>query len=475
MEQSDLHYAALMAAANGILIINRSGVIEWANPAVSRLTGYSMDELVGQTPRLFKSGAHSNEYYAEMWTTINRGQVWHGETINRRKDGNLYTEEQMITPVKGADGQITHYIAIKHDISRRKQAEAAIARSNQELLQLSQSERTQREFAEALFNATLTISSRLELDEMLIRILDQTLAVIPCQAALLLLLEDGQARIAHHYGVEHIAEFVPFIASPHPVNTFRIIRLLSESLKPLIVADSYADPGRQNIPGLEWVISYAAAPLLANDELIGVIVLMSDQMEYFPLDVAGPLRAFAIHCGLAIQQARSDRREIRARKLAETLSAASLALTQSLDLDYVLQTLLDLMEKLIPFDSAAILLANDETTLQVVALRGYERYANSGLSKGLILDGRTKRVYGDIIANHHGVIINDVRAFPDFDLDKEDIRSWMGVPLLTGTTLIGVLGLDNHEMNYFSKEQMQIAEALARQAAMAIQNAWLFE
>lgn len=124
-EQLRLQSAALEAAANGIVLANTDGVIEWVNPAFSRLTGYTLEEVVGATLRdLVHSGTHSQSFYKTLWDTILAGHVWRGELVNRRKDGSLYSEEQTITPILNESGQITHFVGIKQDISERKKAEA---------------------------------------------------------------------------------------------------------------------------------------------------------------------------------------------------------------------------------------------------------------------------------------------------------------------------------------------------------------
>ncbi|RLD03879.1 MAG: hypothetical protein DRI56_11895 [Chloroflexota bacterium] len=126
-EAMRMQSAALEATANGIVITNLKGEIIWANPAISKLTGYSLAEVIGEKPSLFKSNKHSPEFYKQLWDTISSGSVWHGEIINQNKDGSLYTEEQTITPAYNKDGALTHYIAIKQDVTLRKKAEDALA------------------------------------------------------------------------------------------------------------------------------------------------------------------------------------------------------------------------------------------------------------------------------------------------------------------------------------------------------------
>lgn len=114
--ENELHLqsAALEAAANGIVITDRDGTIQWANPAFSKLTGFTLEEALGKNPRdLIRSGKHTQAFYKNMWDTILAGQVWRGELINRRKDGTLYTEEMTLTPLTNEQGEVLHFIAIK--------------------------------------------------------------------------------------------------------------------------------------------------------------------------------------------------------------------------------------------------------------------------------------------------------------------------------------------------------------------------
>jgi len=89
------------------------------------MTGYSPEEAIGKNPRLLKSECQDPAYYKDLWGTIRAGQVWHGELVNRRKDGTRYTEEMSITPVRDAGGEIVQYIAIKQDVTDRRAAEEA--------------------------------------------------------------------------------------------------------------------------------------------------------------------------------------------------------------------------------------------------------------------------------------------------------------------------------------------------------------
>ncbi|MDP3354091.1 MAG: PAS domain S-box protein, partial [Flavobacteriaceae bacterium] len=117
---------ALNAASNAIVITNISGKIEWINPAFTKLTSYTFEEITGKNPRILKSGKHDVAFYNNLWNTILSGEIWHGEIINKRKDGSEYNEDMTITPLKDENGEITRFIAIKQDITERKRAEDRI-------------------------------------------------------------------------------------------------------------------------------------------------------------------------------------------------------------------------------------------------------------------------------------------------------------------------------------------------------------
>ncbi len=119
-----LQSAAIQSAANAIVITDRTGVITFVNSAFTRITGYAPEEAVGKNPKILKSGEQTSAFYESMWKTINAGNVWRGEVINRRKDSSLYSEEMTITPVQNGQREITHFIAIKNDITDRKRLQA---------------------------------------------------------------------------------------------------------------------------------------------------------------------------------------------------------------------------------------------------------------------------------------------------------------------------------------------------------------
>jgi len=121
---------AVNAADDSIMITDRDGIIQWVNPSFTRVTGYQAEEALGRTPRILKSGVQDAAFYEHFWKTVLAGTAVQGELVNRRKDGSLYHERESITPVLN-EGQVTHFIAIKRDISesyRREQESQLLLR-----------------------------------------------------------------------------------------------------------------------------------------------------------------------------------------------------------------------------------------------------------------------------------------------------------------------------------------------------------
>jgi PAS domain S-box-containing protein len=115
----------LHQTADGVLVTNRDGIIEYVNPAYEALTGFTRRQATGQTPSLVSSGVQAPQFYTTLWTTICAGRPFHATLTNRARDGRLFQYEQTITPIIGADGEITHYVAIGRDVTERLRAESA--------------------------------------------------------------------------------------------------------------------------------------------------------------------------------------------------------------------------------------------------------------------------------------------------------------------------------------------------------------
>ena len=113
-------YRATDQSPAAIAITDLNGKIEYINPAFSRVTRYSLEEALGQNPRILQSGVHTKAFYADLWNTIASGDIWRGEFCNKNKDGEIFWESASIAPIIDVKGKVTHYVAVKEDITEKK-------------------------------------------------------------------------------------------------------------------------------------------------------------------------------------------------------------------------------------------------------------------------------------------------------------------------------------------------------------------
>lgn len=132
IEQAVLLRAIEQSPAS-IVITDTNGTIEYVNPKFESVTGFTAKEAIGKNPRILKSGSQSREFYQHMWNTILHGQVWDGIFHNKRKDGSFFWEHCVIAPVVDEKGNVTHFVAIKEDITEKKEQEEALQKSEEEL------------------------------------------------------------------------------------------------------------------------------------------------------------------------------------------------------------------------------------------------------------------------------------------------------------------------------------------------------
>ena len=125
---------AVEQSPSTVMITNIKGEIEYVNPKFIEITGYQAEEVIGQNPSILKSGEKSASEYANLWATVNSGREWRGEFHNRKKNGQLFWESASISGIRGPDGDITHFLAVKEDITERKRLEQKVEAHNRELV-----------------------------------------------------------------------------------------------------------------------------------------------------------------------------------------------------------------------------------------------------------------------------------------------------------------------------------------------------
>jgi diguanylate cyclase (GGDEF)-like protein/PAS domain S-box-containing protein len=148
---------AVEQSPSSVVITNLQGDIEYVNPRFTQVTGYPFAEAVGKNPRILKTDLTPANTHVDLWESLTAGNEWRGEFVNRKKDGSLYYESANISPITDLNGNVTHYLAIKEDITERKRVEADLQATNEQLsLRVAEVEMLQVELREQALRDPLT-------------------------------------------------------------------------------------------------------------------------------------------------------------------------------------------------------------------------------------------------------------------------------------------------------------------------------
>ena len=350
------------------------------------------------------------------------------------------------------------YVKAQEELTVREEAQRA--------------EHEQRVLAEALRDSGAMLSSSLDLEVVLERILTEVNRVVPYDSATILTIKGDVAEVTHSRGKDaSVAGF------QLPIEDTSNLRAIKETGRPFIIHDTQASDIWVAGPDRHQVRSSLATGIGADDQIIGFLSLECATPNAFTEEHVERLQAFADQAAVAIRNARLYASVEEGRQVAETLRAANLALTKSLDLDTVLETLLDCLRQLVPYDSASVMLLTDDSQLRMQAIRGFEGWTDPSEMVGRTFDLRTARALGHVVNERESLAIPDTYEYPGWERPRgtEYIRSWLGVPLVSGEQVIGVYSMDKAEAGFFTEQHVRLAEMLAAQGAIAIANSRLLQ
>jgi PAS domain S-box-containing protein len=270
-----------------VVITDTDGTIEYVNPQFTRSTGYTFDEAVGKNPRVLKSDRTPSETFEQLWKTIKAGGDWHGEFCNRKKNGELYWESASISPIVDGDGRVTHYVAIKIDITERKLAEAALQRSNQRLEILSE------------------IAARLLAAEEPQRIVEslcgKVMAYLDCQAFFNFLVDEraGRLHLNACAGIPAEAakqiEWLDFGVAVSGCAARDGCRIVAENIP------ATPDP-RTDLVRSYGIQAYACHPLLSAGKVIGTLSFGTTNRLRFTNDELAMMKAVSDQVAIAMER-----------------------------------------------------------------------------------------------------------------------------------------------------------------------------
>ena len=465
-----LHDSALEVAANAIVIANREGTIIWVNQAFESLTGYTRSEAIGQNPRLLKSGFQNILFYEEMWNAILEGKPWHNELLNKRKDGSHYHEEMMITPLLDVNGDVEYFIAIKQDVSERKKFELNLAASEARYLSLFEDspvaikeedyslvkENLDRLSKRGIKNWAAYFKRHPEVvNELasLVKINDVNRATLRLhQASSKEFFREGLKKV---FPDESSSSFIKELTHFAEGKTYFWIETVNQSLdgKPLDVEVHFSVP-----PGFEATLS----------KVIVSVVDISERKKHEK----------------AIQQRNQE---------LDLLYTAGRKLSQTLDLNKIYQSFYALVSSMMRCDMIRINEFDPDTKLirtKFVASAGIPLDVSNfppvqfepdgqGIQDPVIKSGRARVIndyWGQLI---HGISHDSAGSKTGHSEkllpESPYTRSALVIPIVLNRSVRGTVQIQSFEKDSFTQDNLNLAEALVSQIALAMNNASLYQ
>ncbi len=412
---------AVEQSASAIVITDRTGIIEFVNPAFTRITGYTQAETIGKNPRILKSGYHPPEFYREMWRTLTNGQVWQSELHNKRKDGVLYWESATISPVRDEQGRITHYVAVKDDITHQKQMQRV----------LSQSEERYRLVSELISDFAYAFS--LEPDNRIApEWVTQAFTTIT-GFTVEELRQNGIQNLIHPDDLPVVRAHSQMLLAGQPdTSDFRIVTKDGDA---------------------RWLRNYARP---VWDEAQGRVVRIYGGVR----DITTRRQA-----ELALHQ-----RNIQ----LEALRHIALELSAELELDALLHSIAKQAGDLLICPEGEFFIYRPLEDLLEQVNQSTESIA-AGIKPGTVRRG--EGLVGKVLESRRPIIINDYQHWADAipAYKNAGLATVVGMPIQWGDEFLGVLGVGRPQQQPFSQSDVELLEMFAAHAALALNNARLVE
>ena len=459
---------AVEQSPDTVVITDTAGNIEYVNPTFTRLTGYTFEEAIGKNPNILKSGRTTPEEYRRLWQTIKSGGEWRGEFQNKKKNGELYWESAVISAITDEQGNITHFLAIKEDITERKHAEREIQQHLAELTTI---------------NAISQVAAaQLELNAMIEAIGEKLRQILNVQSVYISLY-DSEARMIStpYWRMRDQVIQMPSLSFGKGLSS-RIIR----TRQPLVINQDYAQRSAELgvvriavTPEIGIPKAWLGVPMQVGDQVIGIISAQNfEQENVFTENDVRLWTTIAANVGIAIRNAQLYGETIHYAEQMAALNRISLVITEGLDMEQLLPRIHEQCKQITPIDAFYVALY-DESTHQRQVVYFYDRgqYVTTPPTDIRIAPGLT----GYIIETRQTLYLpdsldpNNPPPVPLIRTGGQPSRTFVGVPLILRDQVIGVISMQSYQPNAYTSQQIHMLEMIAVQAAIAIQNSQLYE
>ncbi|MBI9046753.1 MAG: diguanylate cyclase, partial [Anaerolineaceae bacterium] len=373
--------------------------------------------------------------------------------------GEIKWVQIKISEIENTSEQTQEYIAVIQEVHGRQSE--------------SLSDHSVSEIIEELSETTLVLTSKLGLEEMLKVLLKKMQYFIPYDFFEILILDEN--------GYFNIQLNHPLISPLHnllgkdPVD-FPNIRRMYETKAPMVYSESTSVSSGVYNPGFEWLHAYIGYPIKIENQVVGFINAFSTEVNQFVSSHVSLIKLFSHQAAIAINKERTDKQYERSSAESDTLRESISAVASADSRRTVLTRILEQLRKVVPFDtaSAGYLVRSG---FEIVSVLGFENEDEIiGLTFPVIAENPSR----DVLEKQEAVIISDthksLEQYPHFkEAPHNQIRSWLGIPVIYKDSFLGILALDSHTPNHFSESQINLASTFAEQVAVTLENARLFD
>lgn len=512
--------SAVEQSSASVVITNLAGEIEYVNSSFTDITGYQPEEVIGQNPRVLKSGQHPAEFYKKLWDTINSGKEWQGELCNRRKNGDLFWEFGSLSPVRNKHGEITHFLAVKEDITERKQVQQELKKYRQQLEELVQErtaeltatneqlqeeikerkrveaelrkhrrhledlvqERTHR--LEIVASLSERFSTILQIEELLKQLVNQIKEQLGYYHAHIYLLDDSgeQLVVAEGTGeaggeMKQNGYHIP-LTRPHSV-----VARAARTKELVMVDDARKLPEWQPHPLLPESYAKIAVPIILQDQVAGVLVVHQNEVGGLDESDADLLRSLASHVAIDLANAQLFEQTQQALDETEKLYRISRQLVSANNLFQLVTAVANSIA--VPVINRAILLVSEYNSagqIEAFILKS-SWYSGQGVSPRQV--SRHYSLSEPTVVNLAMTL--EPRYYHDVQQDERvpleirqeatnrHIHALIVLPLLTQGRQLGALLLLGEKPYHFTEAELRPYFSQVGQIAVAVENHLLLQ
>lgn len=459
----DFAWSILGSVGYGVTAVDRDGRFIYSNPAYAKMIGYSVEEIIGNTPHTFTHPDDIPELNKAKQKRL-RMQSNTYEIRLMHKDGSIVFVQ--ITGVPDLQNDFIRSVAIIADITEKKEAELR--------------EKKQRDLVEALQDTATKLNSTLELEELFDHILENMGKVVPHDGAGIVLIENENIRAVRLSVQNHQIPSHNVIKTwSLPLNQSSILTTVLESGAPNIIDDVMSHPGWIASPDFDWVRSFAVAPILSDGQIIGFLMVFSTEVGYFLEEHAYGLKAFADQAGLAVKNARLfNRTKKRAQQLL-WVNEMSVTMNLKQDVQEIVRVATQGLAFALDVDQVSLALFHPQDQYLTIVADNPAPGVRS--LQGQRIPMQENDYMGELMAKGEPIACYDALHDPRFAMirpliEERRVKSLLLAPLIVHNQMIGSIGFDTiHRQRHFTEEEKRLAQTFSNLIAARIDLAQVLD